>query len=705
MIFNSLHNKIETTLGILILIAVFLLVTIFILIAWTDLKKLTLNDNSRVANLNPGFSYFSSQETSLSSLPTILSGKDSFSLSSIKKFKSEQDFKDYLIKAQNKFVDYSLGGQVAILPLQLVEEQGSQGVQKETSISPQRVSQTNVQTPGVDEPDIVKTDGRKIYFSQGWGFSFFPELMVTEPSVVQEKILPPSLPVSYSTKVVRAFPPDQMFVDFDIKETGNLLLVKEKNILVIFSGNKILGYDVLNPADVKQRWEVKLDAKSTIVASRLYKGKIYLVTKNIINQFTPCPIKPLMVNDVGIEVECSNIYHPAPPIPVDVTFIAMVLDPSSGKIEEKISFVGSSGDSVVYVSEKALYITYSLYEDLIKILADFLEKRASDIVPSSVLLNIKKLAKFDIGQRAKIIEFTDIFRRYISSLDEDEVLKIENELVNRWSDYYKLNIRELEKSGIIKIPLDSFNINTLGQVAGFPLNQFSLDEYQDNLRIAVTVGDRINGFLGQIGEWTRERYSLNDVYILDKDLRTVGSVRDLGVNERIYSARFVGNKAYLVTFRQIDPFYVLDLSNPRMPALKGQLKIPGYSSYLHPIDESKILGVGQDQWRVKISLFDVSQADNPIETAKYILQEGWSEVMENHHAFLLDNRHKIFFIPAGQGGYIFSYKDEKLTLVKAISGVSVKRAVYIDDYLYIIGDDKIVVFDETNWKKVKELSL
>ena len=197
--------------------------------------------------------------------------------------------------------------------------------------------------------------------------------------------------------------------------------------------------------------------------------------------------------------------------------------------------------------------------------------------------------------------------------------------------------------------------------------------------------------------------SANDVYILDENLEITGSVKDLGLTERIYSARFIADKGYLVTFRQVDPFYVLDLSDPKNPELKGELKIPGYSSYLHPITKDKILGIGKEGSQVKISLFDVESPENPSELAKYTLNEYWSDILNTHHAFLLDKKHEIFFLPGSKGGYIFSYEGNQLKLTRAVSDIRARRAIYINDYLYIIGDDKIAVLNEIDWEKVNEL--
>jgi uncharacterized secreted protein with C-terminal beta-propeller domain len=286
-------------------------------------------------------------------------------------------------------------------------------------------------------------------------------------------------------------------------------------------------------------------------------------------------------------------------------------------------------------------------------------------------------------------------------------MRIQNEVQNRLADHYKEKIREVEKTGIVKIDLSSFELSASGEVPGFPLNQFSLDEYNGNLRIAVTSGQ--NRFWWGFGSFSSGSGSTaNDVYILNSDLEKIGSALDLSKgwnDERIYSVRFLGDKGYVVTYKETDPLTVLDLSNPLSPEIAGQLEIPGYSAYLHPLAANKILGIGKEDFKVKLSLFDVSDASSPKEIAKYSLDEYWSEAVENHHAFLQDEKNQIVFLPGSKGGYVFSYKDDQLKLVKAISGIQIKRAVYLDNYLYVIGPSSITVFDESDWKKVKELSL
>ncbi len=608
----------------------------------------------------------------------------------IKKFTSKEEFQNYLKEGNEKreltqylgweYVQYLDGALRAAPKFQLPLAK--------------RVSETTVQVPGIDEPDLVKTDGKEIYFSPReispiWRW----------PIIFEEKIVSPYPQKTPKTKIVKAFPPSELSLDSEIEKSGDLLLVKEKNILVIFSENAILGYDVANPQQPQKKWEIKLEEANSIVTSRLYKNKIYLVTQNLIDEANPCPIKPFILEGKDFEIDCQQIYHPLVPIPVDVTFLAMVLDPISGEIEKQIPFVGSFGQSVVYMSNNALYITYSYSESKFEFFLNFLKEEIDDLFPDEVREKIKKLEGYDISQQAKMTELLTILRKYLNSLSDEEQVRLVNELEYQMSSYYQRKKRELEKSGILKIDLEEFQISATAHIPGRPLNQFALDEYQENLRIAVTLGNTFFWF----GYFQLTSESANDVYILDKNLKILGSVQDLGLTEEIYSVRFIEDKGYVVTFRETDPFYVLDLSDPKNPKLKGELKIPGYSSYLHPIEKDKILGIGKEGWKVKISLFDVSNPENPKELDKYMLNESWSDVLKTHHAFLLDQKHEIFFLPGRRGGYIFSYKDDKLKLIKAVGQISAKRAIYLDDYLYIIANEKIVVLDERSWEKINEL--
>ncbi len=182
-----------------------------------------------------------------------------------------------------------------------------------------------------------------------------------------------------------------------------------------------------------------------------------------------------------------------------------------------------------------------------------------------------------------------------------------------------------------------------GEVVGTPLNRYSMDEFDGHFRIATSTG------------WMNE----NQVIVLDEELNKVGSVDNIAPGERIYSARFMGEKLYLVTFRQVDPFYVIDLADPANPEILGELKIPGYSDYLHPYDENHIIGLGKEGRKVKISLFDVTNVSDPIELDKMIIEGSYSdsEALHDPHAFLFSKEKNMLVIPMYVNDYKYSYDD------------------------------------------------
>jgi len=175
-----------------------------------------------------------------------------------------------------------------------------------------------------------------------------------------------------------------------------------------------------------------------------------------------------------------------------------------------------------------------------------------------------------------------------------------------------------------------------------------MDEYEGNFRIATTTG-RLSRSGGG---------SLNHLYILDEDLEIIGSVENLAEGESIYSARFMGNRAYVVTFKKVDPLFVIDVSDPEDPEVLGYLKITGYSDYLHPYDENHIIGIGKETiaaergdfaWYqgVKVSLFDVSDVENPIENAKIEIGDRGtdSDALRDHKAVLFNKERNLLVLP------------------------------------------------------------
>ncbi|MBT4849802.1 hypothetical protein HON36_03035 [Candidatus Parcubacteria bacterium] len=554
-----------------------------------------------------------------------------------------------------------------------------------------RVSETNVQVANIDEPDIVKTDGQHIFYT-GEQYYYYAEPLIDVDISSEDIYLPPNYQQP-RVNLINAWPVKDLNLDGIIPAKGGQLLLEEDTLLV-FYGQEITAYNVSETTDPTQLWNIKLDNNTSIVTSRLYDEELYLVTKNYINRSQPCPFNPVVG---GPEVRCLDIYHPAAALPIDTTFTAMKIEIDSGDIKNTASLVGMGYTSTVYMSTESLYITYNHQMNMFDFLFDFLTSEGADLMPADILAKLDKLKGYDLNATTKMMEIEIVLDEWQQSLAEAERMLVENEMENRMSDYFEKNKRKLLKTEIVKIDLDKFKVDSNGMVPGYPLNQFSLDEYKGNLRIATTIGENFN--------FRTSDSSANDVYVLNDDLQIIGSVQDMGLGEKIYSARFIGDKAYLVTFRQIDPFYVLDLSDPKNPEIKGELKIPGFSSYLHPISDDIILGIGEEDREVKVSLFDVSDPNNPTEVDKYQLDEYDSEVLRNHHAFLLDKDHEVFFMPGGKGGYVFSYENNELKLVKVVAMNNVKRAIYLDDYMYILGADEITVLNENDWEEVNALDI
>lgn len=622
----------------------------------------------------------------------------SFGEFGLKKFTSVADFKDYLQKVGNRS-NLSRFNTFSALPVSQSEGESLGGVPKSSVGLPaagggeaDRFSQTNVQVKGIDEPDIVKTNGKDIYFS-----THFRNIMPLGATASAINLLAQRNAVARpnnfgQTKIIHAYPPATLSATIGIDKQGELLLLK--NILVIFSGQSILGYDLTNPTSPVEKWKIDLDKNNSLVTARLYQDKIYIVTSSYINNVMPCPLSVLSVKGMAVSVPCGDIYHPVGDSAVDTTYSIVSFDPLSGQVINKISLVGFAYSSVIYMSNEALYITHTYSKDMVEYMLGFYKDNGRDLLPKDTLDKLENLQKYDISNEAKLTEFYIILAKYQSSLSENDKLKFTNETTNRLKAYSTAHGREFEKTGVSKIKISDLSIVAMGSFPGQALNQFSLDEYQGNLRVATTVG----------GSTWDSSNSANDVYVLDKDLKIIGSILNLGLGEKVYSARFIGDQGYMVTFKQTDPFYVLDLKNPQKPVVSGQLKIPGYSSYLDPISQNRILGIGKEGSKVKLSLFDVSSPVSPTEADKYLLDEFYSEAINNHHAYLLDDKHKVFFLPGSRGGYVFSYEGDKLTLKKAISGMQVQRAVYIGDFMYILSADKLVVLNEKTWEIENQLS-
>jgi len=545
--------------------------------------------------------------------------------------------------------------------------------------SDSRVGTTNVQVAGVDEPDLVKTDGEQFYYSTGPRAGPMPVDRGPEPERRASERR------SGTTHVIDASEPADPALVGEINVSGRQLLVEDT--LVVLTGDGVVGYDVSTPSDPTKAWE--RERNGTLVAARETGGQVYLVVQLPVSRAPECPVEPM--DDTS--VPCSDVHHPREPVPVDGTYVAISLDPATGEVTDSVGFVGTWRSTAVYVSADSLYVTYTEPFDRGGAYTEALLD--SETVPDRVKDRLREVRGYDLSSRAYYYEVQATVENWLGTLNESEGRNVSRELGTGVQDYMHNHSREFTTTGIVRVAIgEDLSVEAHGTVPGRPLNQFSLDEYDGHLRVATTVPV----FGG--GE------SENDLYTLDADsLDRVGSVQGMGENQQIYAVRYVEDTAYLVTFRRVDPFHVVDLSDPADPVERGVLELPGFSSYLHPVDDDHVLGIGQEDGRVKAVLFDVSDPTDPTIAASTVFDRGWSRVSNSHHAFTIDRRHGVFFLPAGDDGLVVDYTNESLSVESTVDVGGAVRARYVGDSLYVFGQREVGVIDERSWERTATLRL
>lgn len=270
----------------------------------------------------------------------------------------------------------------------------------------------------------------------------------------------------------------------------------------------------------------------------------------------------------------------------------------------------------------------------------------------------------------------------------------------------------------------TIDLGTQSKVPGTIINQFSMDEKDGIIRIATTTGDM----------WSDT--SNNNLYILDSNLKIIGKLENLAPGERIYSTRFGEDRVYMVTFKQVDPLFVINTKNPQNPMVEGILKIPGYSTYLHIVDDNHLLGFGYEtketQWGgtvnegMKITMFDVSNVNNPVEkVSENIGKAGTSsDMLYNHKALMYSLNKNIMAFPIKvakenyimefNGAYIYDITNNSFAFKNKISHVvdakysyqyDIKRIIYIGDSIYTFSDTMMQVHTITSNEKLSQLDI
>ena len=586
-------------------------------------------------------------------------------------------------------------------------------------------SQTNVQVTGVDEPDIVKTDGIYLYIAAN------DKVIIVKAYPSEDAEIIAQITFDDTMSIGNIFISGSRIVVFS--DTYNQPIFTEADDVEGLSVSRWYGSqdtyikiydldDITSPELVKE-----IVVGGSFSEARLIGDYVYLITVqysydvSLYDEENEKVVPRLLIDDEIYEVPLSDIYYVDLPEKSNTitNIISVNVQDESEEITEKIFLLGDS--QTLYVSGNNIYITYSTQYYDYDLLEEIINEVIMPILPSSInaqLENVKTLNLEDY-QKKTITEW--ILQGYIKDMDEEVIQDLAKDISKR-----------TERTIIHRISISDGNIEykAQGDVPGFVNNQFSLSEYDGHLRVSTTLqGWMIRSYFSSIE-------SQNNVYVLDMDLEIVGSIEDLAPGEQIYSTRFIGDTCYLVTFRQIDPFFVIDLSNPTNPEVLGELKIPGFSTYLHPYDNTHIIGIGRNGSNVKISLFEVTDPRNPIELSNYEIINsdnnwGWSEsiALYEHKAFLFDKEKNLLVIPAGmyykQSAYVFDISiDDGIIFSGNIShdyeieqeseeeyyywyddGNSVKRTLYIDDVLYTISDNMVKMNNLENLNEINSIIL
>ena len=607
--------------------------------------------------------------------PVIFPPAETPSVSAMKTFSSYEELRNFLAtNTQGSYNSYGGGpldakffAERAPIPAAVPEPAPAQASSSEQTNS---YSTTNIQVAGVDEADTVKNDGKYIYtISTEYDYfgGTFPYYYSTTRNIIY---------------IVKADPQDpkviaKITLDNNTYPAGIFLSEDSSRLAVLASQYQVIAYDAARP-EVAMIYPYQSEVNTFIYVYDISDKAYPVLARNF--TISGSYFNSRMIGNYVYAVVSQPAY-----VLNDVVTLPRVHQ------ETKVSDVAPS--SVYYADTIPSYFTFTTFIGL-NILDD-----AQQPTNMTIMMG---------GASTMYVSMNNIYVTYPT-----------------WSE-------QGQYTSIYRVSVDgsALTFKAKGNVAGYVLNQYSMDEYNGYFRVATT--------------WQKET-QMNNVYVLNMNLTLVGKLENLADGESIYSVRFMGDKGYIVTFRQIDPFFIIDLSNPANPKVAGELKIPGYSSYLHPYDENHVIGLGKENNTVKLSLFDVTNVNAPTEIAKYIVEGDWtdSQALQDPKAFLFDKQKELLVIPISttqygvidmkgsetfvqqggfwQGAYVF-----KLTLTSGFTlrgGIThqenttssqyyeydynkwVNRALYIGNTLYTVSNLRVQLNSLENLALIAEVDL
>lgn len=307
------------------------------------------------------------------------------------------------------------------------------------------------------------------------------------------------------------------------------------------------------------------------------------------------------------------------------------------------------------------------------------------------------------------------------------LIYVSNKNIYACEAYYDSNDSDVTQTCIRKVAYKDGKLDAVGQtrIDGILNDSFSIDEYEGNLRLVTTVSPTGGGAfpivimddVAKLGD-TAPKDS-NTLYILDDKLEELSRIEGMAKDEQVYSARFMGDTGYIVTYKQVDPLFSIDLSDPKKPKVMGELKIPGFSEYLHPYGDGQLLGIGMDVDEtgtttngVKLSMFDISDPKDVKEVQKYVLEDIYStNVSYNYKAALIDTDQNLIGFSAygkGQEYYLFSYDEKKgfeCIFDRELNGYSEGRGIYSGDTFYLIAGNTVESYTMDGFQKIDDIVL
>jgi uncharacterized secreted protein with C-terminal beta-propeller domain len=680
-----------------------------------------------------------------------------FKAGQMKKFNSYEELSQFLAEHSNpdSGLDFSLGVvgsfngmERMMMPSVMSESSAISSDALTNSSGPNNsldYSNTNNQVAGVDEADIIKTNGQFIY-----------ALVRNELSIIK---VSPLSEMSVISKITFESRPQDIFIkDNYLAVFGADDQIYSQAIYRSFRRqNPYAFFKVFDLSDATKPKLVRdLDFEGSYSDARLIGDYVYFITNTYGDYVAQEPLVPrLLENGQVLPYKCDGVAKCFAPevfyfdIPYDyynfTNITAINITNNAEAVSGQIYLLNDGQD--VYVSQKNIYITYTQYlseydvEQTVKREIIFPKLSAEE---QDRISKIEAADSFILNKNEKKYKIAQVLDRYFISLTVSEQDALQVEIDTGLKAKLVEKQKEMEQTVIHKIGIDGSKIEykAVGQVNGQVLNQFSMDEYGDYFRLATTR----SRIWSRFSDLSQDSYS--NIYVLDKNLKLVGQSQELGSSEKIYAARFMGDRVYLVTFRQTDPLYVIGLSDPTKPTVLGSIKIPGFSNYLHPIDQNgtKLLGLGRsatersdggvDIEGIKLSLFDFSDLSAPKELDSYLIGDSHSSsiALSDHKAFLYSEDKNLISFPAAlhdgsgrlnfAGSLVFSVEGDKLSLKGRIDhsagghftqsdywrGFSyydntVKRSLYIGDNLFTFSNKYLKVNDLSDLAEVGSLQL